>query len=69
MDGEVIMAEATSTCVLCLRPVQAEGQGLLVLGHFICPACEGKIVSLTREDPDYEHYKAGLKKIWQRLGA
>ncbi|MHB8984575.1 MAG: sigma factor G inhibitor Gin [Eubacteriales bacterium] len=41
----------------------------MVLGHNICPECESKIVSLTRDDPDYEHFKSGLKKIWQRLGA
>ncbi|MCL5290014.1 MAG: sigma factor G inhibitor Gin [Eubacteriales bacterium] len=63
------MAEATYTCILCLRALQAEEQGLLVLGHNICPECESKIVSLTRDDPDYEHFKSGLKKIWQRLGA
>ena len=63
-----VMSALAATCALCRTPLLEE-QGLKVLGHLICPACESKIVSLTRDDPDYERFKTGLKKIWQRLGA
>lgn len=52
-------------CIFCrqLRPVGEEG--LLIKGYFICAACEAKIASLYREDPDYDFYLNGLKKIWR----
>jgi len=66
----VEMAETICNCILCRRGFSREDkEGLWVRGHFICPSCEKKIVSLSRDDPDYEKYKWGLKKIWQRPGA
>jgi uncharacterized protein YlaI len=51
-------------CILCQCLRQKNNQGLLVKGHYICPECEARIIVLTREDPDYDYYKWGLKKIW-----
>jgi hypothetical protein len=38
--------------------------GLMVKGRYICNECERRIIVLDREDPDYDYYKWGLKKIW-----
>jgi len=50
-------------CILCRSLRQKNNQGLLVKGNYICPECEARIIALTREDPDYDYYKWGLKKI------
>jgi DNA-directed RNA polymerase subunit RPC12/RpoP len=39
-------------------------RGLLVKGRYVCPECEARIIVLSRDDPDYDYYKLGLKKIW-----
>jgi hypothetical protein len=58
------VAVASPTCILCRRTQMNKNQGLLVMGHHICHECERKIIVLDRDDPDYERYKWGLKKIW-----
>ncbi|MDO7788117.1 sigma factor G inhibitor Gin [Desulforamulus aquiferis] len=53
-------------CILCgekLRPHQY-GAAVVILGSIICSGCEKRIVNLTCDDPDYEVYSRGLKKIW-----
>ncbi|NLW38373.1 MAG: sigma-G inhibitor, Gin [Peptococcaceae bacterium] len=55
--------------MLCRSLRQKNNQGLLVKGNYICPECEARIIALTREDPDYDYYKWGLKKIWYCPGA
>jgi len=63
-----VVIESTE-CILCRRLRQKNNQGLLVKGYYICPECEARIIVLSREDPDYDHYKWGLKKIWYCPGA
>ncbi|HOV79105.1 MAG TPA: sigma factor G inhibitor Gin [Bacillota bacterium] len=62
------MAVEPAACILCRRPKQEDNRGLCVRGRFICPECEAKIIRLGRNDPDYEYYRSGLKKIWRRPG-
>lgn len=58
------MAVESPACILCRRLWQGSDQGLYVKGHYICPECEARIIILSRDDPDYDYYKWGLKKIW-----
>jgi len=58
------MAVQSPVCILCQRLAQDCKQGLSVKGHYICPECEARIIVLTRDDPDYDYYKCGLKKLW-----
>lgn len=52
-------------CVLCSTPLTEANPGIVILGKFICNGCENKIINLTWDDPDYDIYKRGLKKIWR----
>ena len=63
------MAVEAPACILCRKVRQHPYQGLSVKGHYICAACEARIIALSRDDPDYDHYKLGLKKIWYWQGA
>lgn len=63
------MAVQSTACILCRQFRRDEKQGLYVRGNYICPACEVKIISLTRNDPDYDIYISGLKKIWSGSNA
>ncbi|OPZ75546.1 MAG: Inhibitor of sigma-G Gin [Firmicutes bacterium ADurb.Bin456] len=58
------MISELTKCIFCLCTRQKSDEGLLVQGHYICPGCEARIIALTREDPDYDYCKCGLKKIW-----
>lgn len=63
------MAVNSSACILCRR-FQWDGKhGLYLKGYYICPECEAKLVSLSENDPNYETYITGLKKIWSMPGA
>ncbi|RJQ27546.1 MAG: sigma-G inhibitor, Gin [Peptococcaceae bacterium] len=55
-------------CLFCRQQRPVTGEGLLIRGYFICAACEAKITLLYREDPDYDFYLNGLKKIWHSPG-
>ena len=59
-----MMAVESPACIFCRRLRQEEGRGLWVKGRYICPECEARIIVLARDDPDYDYYKLGLKKIW-----
>lgn len=58
------MAVQSPACILCQRLSQGSKQDLFVRGHYICQECEARIIVLSRDDPDYDHYKLGLKKLW-----
>ncbi|MDD4239388.1 MAG: sigma factor G inhibitor Gin [Desulfotomaculaceae bacterium] len=58
------MAVASPTCIICLHTQFNEYEGLLVKGRHICHECERRIIVLNSDDPDYDYYKWGLKKIW-----
>ena len=60
------MAAEPRDCILCRRSCPDSRQGLHVRGHYICLDCEAKIISVSREDPAYEIYMEGLKKIWSQ---
>lgn len=53
-----------SQCVLCQSIIKADNLGIVVLGKCICIDCEQKITHLAGDDPAYDFYKGGLKKIW-----
>ncbi|NLI12571.1 MAG: sigma-G inhibitor, Gin [Peptococcaceae bacterium] len=55
--------------MLCRRLSRDDKKGLCLRGNYICPACEARIISLTRNDPDYDIYISGLKKIWAGFSA
>ncbi len=63
------MAVESSACILCRRLCRDDKKGLCLRGNYICPACEARIISLTRNDPDYDIYISGLKKIWTGFSA
>jgi len=63
------MAVESPVCILCRQIRRDDKQGLMVRGNYICPACEARIISLTRNDPDYHIYISGLKKIWSGFSA
>ncbi|MCL4441683.1 MAG: sigma factor G inhibitor Gin [Firmicutes bacterium] len=51
-------------CILCRNVIQESTIGIVILGKCICAVCEEKITNLAWDDPDYDVYKSGLKKIW-----
>ncbi len=51
-------------CAICGAGPAAK-YGLVILGHYICRPCEEAISGLAWDDPRYEFYKSGLKKIWR----
>lgn len=53
-----------ANCVFCGAKIQENNIGIMLLGNHICNVCEEKITTLAWNDPDYETYKSGLKKIW-----
>ncbi len=63
------MAVKLPICILCQRFQHDSKRGLCLKGHYICPECEAKLISLSRNDPDYETYILGLKKIWSMPSA
>lgn len=63
------MTQGIPSCILCREPGQDLNQGLWIKGCYICPVCEARIIFLSRDDPDYDYYKWGLKKIWHWPGA
>ncbi|ABO48606.1 hypothetical protein Dred_0056 [Desulforamulus reducens MI-1] len=63
--GGLVLMQEKSKCVLCKAAVQETNIGIRILGKYICTSCEQKIINLSWDDPDYEAYKSGLKKIWR----
>lgn len=57
------MKEATK-CVFCHSVIEKKNFGIVILGKCICADCEGKITYLTGDDPNYDVYKSGFKRIW-----
>jgi DNA-directed RNA polymerase subunit RPC12/RpoP len=51
-------------CILCRQLWREDDRGLYIKGRYICPECETRILMLSRNDPDYDYCKWGLKKIW-----
>ncbi|OPY58652.1 MAG: Inhibitor of sigma-G Gin [Pelotomaculum sp. PtaU1.Bin035] len=51
-------------CIICGQMFKENKQGLFINGHYICPECENGVVALSADDPGYNFYKMGLKKIW-----
>ncbi|GAB6179069.1 hypothetical protein JCM14036_03880 [Desulfotomaculum defluvii] len=54
----------TLKCILCQTDISENNFGLVILGRCICANCEQEITNLCWDDPDYDAYKRGLKKIW-----
>lgn len=58
------MVVESPTCILCRRSKLDDYKDLLVKGRYICCECERRIIFLDNDDPEYDFYKWGLKKIW-----
>jgi len=58
------MACIPPTCIICRRALQEGEQALIIAGHNICLECGNKIVALSPDQPDYNYFMTGLKKIW-----
>lgn len=56
-----------SRCIIC-ETARAGENGLVVCGNYICPLCEEKIIRVSVNNPAYEFYTSGLKKIWRCTG-
>ncbi|MEG6521322.1 sigma factor G inhibitor Gin [Desulfotomaculum sp. 1211_IL3151] len=54
----------TPKCILCQTQIEASNFGIVILGRCICTNCEKEITNLSWDDPNYDAYKRGLKKIW-----
>ncbi|SHF11740.1 Inhibitor of sigma-G Gin [Desulforamulus putei DSM 12395] len=52
-------------CILCRSVLHEKNAGIIILGKGICSVCEQKITDLAWDDPDYDTYISGLKKIWR----
>lgn len=52
-------------CILCKNIICDDTLGIVIMGKCICTGCEHKITNLAWDDPDYDVYKSGLKKIWR----
>ncbi|SHK33788.1 Inhibitor of sigma-G Gin [Desulforamulus aeronauticus DSM 10349] len=58
-----MMKEAIK-CVFCCSSIEEKNFGIVILGKYICADCERKITHLTGDDPNYDVYQGGLKRIW-----
>ncbi|MFA7466880.1 MAG: sigma factor G inhibitor Gin [Desulfotomaculaceae bacterium] len=52
------------SCVIC-GGWPEPAVGLLIHGYYICACCEETITNLRLDDPTYELYRSGLKRIWR----
>lgn len=55
----------TAKCVFCHRVIEEDNIGIVILGKCICASCEQKVTNLAWDDPEYDVYKSGVKKIWR----
>lgn len=51
-------------CTLCGCTV-TDNNAIVILGKLICNCCETKIINLSGDEPEYDFYRVGLKKIWR----
>lgn len=51
-------------CVICGN-LRGAGEGLIIRECYVCPQCELEIAGLSIDDPDYEYYISGLKRMWR----
>ncbi|MGB4431540.1 MAG: sigma factor G inhibitor Gin [Limnochordia bacterium] len=51
-------------CLICRGAVQRED--LEFCGVIICEHCEGKMMHLSAEEPEYEAFVSALRGMWQR---
>ncbi|HBX24021.1 MAG TPA: sigma-G inhibitor, Gin [Desulfotomaculum sp.] len=52
------------SCVIC-GGCSELATGLVIRGYYICSCCEETIINLRLDDPAYEIYRSGLKRIWR----
>ncbi|OPX91169.1 MAG: Inhibitor of sigma-G Gin [Pelotomaculum sp. PtaB.Bin013] len=58
------MVNISPICIICRQALQEGEQSLFITGHNICFNCENKIMALSADNPDYDYFIKGLKKIW-----
>lgn len=51
-------------CLVCRTHVQ--DSGLEFWGVTICSDCEGKLMVLDAQEPEYEVFVGALRSMWQR---
>jgi DNA-directed RNA polymerase subunit RPC12/RpoP len=53
---------AEDLCLSCGRP---SPNSLKILGVYLCPECERKLVQSTVVASDYQHWVASCRKVWE----
>ena len=52
-------------CLICGQtPDQGIIGGVLIRKHFLCDACQERILETSIEEPFYQQMKEGLKELW-----
>ncbi|MGD9155756.1 MAG: sigma factor G inhibitor Gin [Bacillota bacterium] len=52
---------------LCLSCGKPDPESLAILGAYLCPACERKLVKSTAAAGDYRHWMASCRKLWENM--
>jgi hypothetical protein len=52
---------------LCLSCGKPDPGSLTILGMYLCPACERKLVNSTVAAADYRHWMASCRKLWENI--
>jgi len=60
--GDFLMSDFV--CLFCESEKRGNNE-LAVCGQYICLNCEQKITNLSLDDPSYEFYTSGFKKMWR----
>jgi hypothetical protein len=55
---------AEDLCLSCGRP---DPNSLKILGVYLCPECEKKMVQSTAAAADYQHWIASCRKVWESV--
>lgn len=63
------MTEIAPICIYCHTIWDQNSKGIFIMGKYICHDCEQKLIHSNCDQPEYEYYISGLKKIWRCLEA
>lgn len=56
---------ATPECFGCGELVPG---GMEILGQYLCPVCEAKLVGVKTENQDYQNWVDNCKRFWKKTG-
>ncbi|MDI6871695.1 MAG: sigma factor G inhibitor Gin [Bacillota bacterium] len=48
----------------CLACGRYRVRGTVIRRVFLCRACEERLLTTGVNDPEYDHFVAGLRKVW-----